>query len=151
MIGPLAEFVTASNLFKIVLRYFVKVQVKSNVRILRFNWLICLYLFMSLVCIASFLIVKNSCVREELIDLLFFLQTQLQQITVQELLFCAFSLAPLTIQFWTKNMKKARTESSKNREKNDPKNRNGKILRTFGPYIFWPKLLKSVQILYIYY
>ena len=35
--------------------------------------------------------------------------------------------------------------------KNDPKNRNGKILRTFGPYIFWPKLLKSVQVWYIYY
>ena len=41
-------------------------------RILRFNWLICLYLFMSLVRIASFLIVKNSFVREELIDLPFF-------------------------------------------------------------------------------
>ena len=39
---------------------------------------------MSLVRIASFLIVKNSCVREEIIDLPFFLQTQLQQITVQE-------------------------------------------------------------------
>ena len=36
-----------------------------------------------------------------------------------------------------KNYEKARTESSKNREKkNDQKNRNGKILRTFGPYIF---------------
>ena len=58
----------------------------------------------------------------------------------------------LTIQFWTKTMKKARTESSKNREKkSDPKNRNGKILRTCGPYIFWPKLLKSVQILYARY
>ena len=41
----------------------------------------CLYIFMSLVRSASFLIVKNSCVREELIDLPFFLQTQLQQIT----------------------------------------------------------------------
>ena len=40
--------------------------------ILRFDWLIGLYLFMSLVRNASFLIIKNSCVREELIDLRFF-------------------------------------------------------------------------------
>ena len=65
-------------------------------RILRFNWLICLYLFMSLVRNASFLIIKNSCVREELIDLPLFLQTQLQQITVQEHLFGEFTLASLT-------------------------------------------------------
>ena len=39
---------------------------------------------------------KNSCVREELIDLPFFLQTQLQQITVQEHLFGEFALALLT-------------------------------------------------------
>ena len=51
---------------------------------------------MSLVRIASFLIVKSSCVREELIDLPFFLQTQLQQITVQEHLFGEFALTPLT-------------------------------------------------------
>ena len=38
---------------------------------------------------------KNSCVREELIDLMFFLQTQLQNITMQEHLFGAFALAPL--------------------------------------------------------
>ena len=50
---------------------------------------------MSLVRIASFLIVKHSCVREELIDLPFFLQTQLQQITVKEHLFGEFALAPL--------------------------------------------------------
>ena len=75
---------------------------------------------MSLLCIASFLIVKHSYVREEFIDLPFFLQTQLQQINVKEHLFD----------------EKARTESSKNRKKNDPKTRNGKILRTFGPYIF---------------
>ena len=49
---------------------------------------------MSLVRIASFLIIKNSCVREELIDLPFFLQTQLQQITVQEHLFGELALAP---------------------------------------------------------
>ena len=45
---------------------------------------------------------KNSCVREELIDFRFFLQTQLQQITVQEHLF---------------GYEKARTESSKILEK----------------------------------
>ena len=79
---------------------------------------------MSLVRNASFLIVKNGCVREELTDLPFFLETQLQQITVQEHLL-------------NKKYEKARTESSKNRKKkNDPKNRNCKILRTFGPYIF---------------
>ena len=64
--------------------------------ILLFNWLIGLYLFMSLVCNASSPIVKNSCVREELIDILFILQTQLQQITVQEHIFGDFALAPLT-------------------------------------------------------
>ena len=74
MIGPLDQFVTASNSFKIVQRYFGKVSRKSNVRILRFNWLIGLYLFLSLVCNASFLIVKNSCVREELSDVVFFIQ-----------------------------------------------------------------------------
>ena len=56
---------------------------------------------MSLVRNASFLIVKNSCVREELIDLPFFLQTQLQQITVQEHLFGEFALAPLTFELCT--------------------------------------------------
>ena len=56
---------------------------------------------MSLFRNASFLIVKNSCVREELIDLPFFLQTQLQQITVQEHLFGDFALAPLTFGMYT--------------------------------------------------
>ena len=53
-------------------------------------------MLISLVHNASFLIVKNSCVREELIDITFFLQTQLQQITVQEHLFGAFAHAPPT-------------------------------------------------------
>ena len=44
----------------------------------------------------SFLIVKHSCVREELSDVVFFLQTQIQQITVQEHIFCEFTLAHLT-------------------------------------------------------
>ena len=50
---------------------------------------------MSLLRIASFFNRKtHSCVREELIDLPFFLQTQLQQITVKEHLFGEFALAP---------------------------------------------------------
>ena len=64
--------------------------------IIQFYWLIALYLFVSLVRNASFLILKNSCVREELTDVVFFLQTQLQQITVQEHIFGEFALAPLT-------------------------------------------------------
>ena len=56
---------------------------------------------MSLVCNASFLIVKNSCVKEELIDLPFDLQTQLQQITVQEHMFREFALVPLTFGLCT--------------------------------------------------
>ena len=51
---------------------------------------------MSLVHNASFLIVKKSCVREELIDLLFLLQKQLQQITVHEHIFDEIALVPLT-------------------------------------------------------
>ena len=50
---------------------------------------------MTLVCSASFLIVKHGCVKEELIDLPFFLQTQCQQITVQKNIFCEFALATL--------------------------------------------------------
>ena len=67
-IGPLAKFVRASNSLKIVLRYFGKVPRKSHVCILRFDWLIALYIFISLVRNASFLIVKNNGVREEVSD-----------------------------------------------------------------------------------
>ena len=56
---------------------------------------------MSLLRIAGFLIGKHSCVRDERISLPFFLQTQLQQITVQEHLFGEFTLAPLTIDLCT--------------------------------------------------
>ena len=59
MIGTLAKFVRPSDFFKIVLRYFGKVQRNSNIRILRFDWLIGVYLFISLVRNASFLIVKT--------------------------------------------------------------------------------------------
>ena len=59
------------------------------------------YLFTLLPFKASFLIVKNSCVREELSDVVFFLQTQLQQITVQEHIFGAFALALLTFGLCT--------------------------------------------------
>ena len=72
MIGPLAKFVRASNSSKTVLRYFCKVLCKSNVCIIQFYWLIPLYLFTLLPCNASFLIVKNSFVREEVSDLVFF-------------------------------------------------------------------------------
>ena len=51
---------------------------------------------MPLVCIASFLIIKNSCVRKELTDLPSFHKTQLQQITMEEHLFGEFALATLT-------------------------------------------------------
>ena len=50
------------------LRYFGNVRHKSNVRIIQYDWLIVLYIFISLVHIASFLIIKNSCFREELTD-----------------------------------------------------------------------------------
>ena len=96
MIGPLAKIVRASNLFKIVLRYFCKVRRKSIVCILKFDCFVALYLFISLICNADFIILKNSGVREELTDVVFFLETQLQQITVQEPVFCEFALTPLT-------------------------------------------------------
>ena len=64
--------------------------------ILQFDWLIALYFVMSLVRNKSFLIVKHSYVREELTDVVFFLQTQLQQITVQEHILGEFALATLT-------------------------------------------------------
>ena len=59
MIGPLAKFFRASNLFKIVLRNFGNIRRKSNVCIIWFDWVISLYLFISLVCNGSFLIVKT--------------------------------------------------------------------------------------------
>ena len=69
--------------------------------IIQYDWLIAPYIFISLVRIASFLIVKNSGVREELSDLLFFLMTQLQQITVKEHIFGEFALATLTFGSYT--------------------------------------------------
>ena len=60
------KFISFSEKF---LRYFDKVRHKSNVRIIQYYWLIVLYIFIPLVRIASFLIVKNSCVREELTDI----------------------------------------------------------------------------------
>ena len=72
MIGPIAQIIRTVDSFKNVLRYFCKVRRKANVCIIRYDWLIVLYLFISLVCNTSFLINKNSCVREELSDLPFF-------------------------------------------------------------------------------
>ena len=68
MIGSLSKIIRASNSFKTVLRYFSKVKRKSNVYIIRFDWLIDLYLFISLFRNASFLIVENSGVRKEVSD-----------------------------------------------------------------------------------
>ena len=96
MIGTLAKIIKTSNLFQNVKRYSDKVLHKSIFCIFWFEWLIALYLFTPLPCNAIFLILKHRCVREELSDVVFFLQTQLQQITVQEHLFGEFALAPLT-------------------------------------------------------
>ena len=64
--------------------------------IIQYYWLIVLYIFIPLVRIASFFIVKNSCVREELTDLLSFHKTQLPKITLKEHIFGEFALATLT-------------------------------------------------------
>ena len=96
LIGPLAALRHCAFLCQKVLRYFGKVRHKSNVRIIQYDWLIVLYIFIPLVRIASFLIVKNSSVREELTDILYFHKTQLQQITVEEHIFGEFALATLT-------------------------------------------------------
>ena len=64
--------------------------------IIQYDWLIVIYIFIPLVRIVIFLIVKNSGVREELADLPFFHMTQLQQITVEEHIFGEFALATLT-------------------------------------------------------
>ena len=88
MIGPLAKFARASNSFKIVLIYFGKVWRKSNVCIIRFDWLIALYLFTLLTRNTSFLIVKKVVSGKK--------SSQLQPITVQENIFGEFALAPHT-------------------------------------------------------
>ena len=63
--------------------------------IIIFYWLIIIYLFISLFCNTSFLIVNNSCVRDEMSNGVFFLQKKLQQITVQQHLYVEFALAHL--------------------------------------------------------
>ena len=88
--------VRTAFLCKTFLRYFGKVRHKSNVRIIKYDWLIVLYIFIPLVRIASFLIIKNICVWKEITDLPSFHKTQLQQITVEEHIFGAFALASLT-------------------------------------------------------
>ena len=101
MIGPLAKIIITLNLYKTFLRYFGKVWRKLNLCILSFYWLIALYIFTPLPRNASFLIVKHSCVREELSDVVFFLQTQLKQTTVQEHIFVVFALVPHTLGLCT--------------------------------------------------
>ena len=96
MIILLTKTVRTSNSFKIILWYFGKVWHKSNVCIKWFDWLIDFYLFTPLSLNASFLIVKNNCAKEEIIDVVCFPQTQLQQITVQRHPFGYFALTPLT-------------------------------------------------------
>ena len=68
MIGLLAKINRTSNSFKNVIRYFGKIWHKSNLWILWFDWLIALYIFTLLTRNASFIIIKHSCVREELSD-----------------------------------------------------------------------------------
>ena len=92
MISKLAKIIITSDSSKNILRCFCKVWCKSNLCIFLFYWLIALQLFNPLPCNAIFLIVKHSCVREELSDVVFSLQTQLQQITVQEHLVGEFAL-----------------------------------------------------------
>ena len=67
--------------------------------IIQYDWLIAIYNFILLVRNASFLIIKNSCVREELSDVPFFLQAQLQQIIVEENPFGEFKLTTLIFGF----------------------------------------------------
>ena len=64
--------------------------------IIQYDWLIVLHIFIPLVRITSFLIVKNIGVREEITDLPSFHMTQLQQITVEEHIFGEFALTNLT-------------------------------------------------------
>ena len=68
MISTLSQIIRDSKKIKTILRYFSKVWRKSNLCILRFDWLTALYIFNPLPCNASFLIVKKSCVRDELSD-----------------------------------------------------------------------------------
>ena len=61
-------------LCKNVPRYFGKVQLKSNMCIIWYDWVISPNLFFTLVCKVSFLIIKRSGIREELSFLTFFLR-----------------------------------------------------------------------------
>ena len=59
-------------------------------------WVIALFLTL-LLHNTSFLIIKHSFNREELSDAVFFLQTELQHITVQKNLFGEFALTPVPL------------------------------------------------------
>ena len=72
-------------------------------RILRFNWLIRLYLFMSLVRIASFLIVKTVVSGKNSLIFRFSSDTTSTDHCARTSFWCD---SFLTIQFWTKTMKK---------------------------------------------
>ena len=80
--------------------YFYQVRCTLNVCIIRYDWLIALYLFISLVCNTIFKIRKQF---YQGITQWYsiFLQTQLQKITVEEHIIGKFALATLTFGLWT--------------------------------------------------
>ena len=64
--------------------------------IIRYDWLIALYLFISLFFNASFFIIENSFFRAEISYLSSLIQEKLQQITLEEHIFGEFALVHLT-------------------------------------------------------
>ena len=92
MIGLLAKIIRTSNLIKNVLRSYGKVWRKSNFCILWFYWLIYFYIFNPLPRNASFLILKHSCVREELSDVVFFFQCNFNKPLCKNIFLVSFHL-----------------------------------------------------------
>ena len=97
MIGPLSKITRTSNYFKNVLIYFGKVWRKSNFCIWLFDWLISLYLLSLLTCNASFLTVKNSCVREEHSDVVFFFQRSFNKLICKKIFLVISHSRPLPL------------------------------------------------------
>ena len=97
MIGLLAKFVRASNLFKIIQRYFGKVWRKSNVCIIQFYWLIAFYLCNLLPCNTSFPIVKKCCVREEVSDAVFFFRHNFNRSMCENIFLVSLHVRPLPL------------------------------------------------------
>ena len=90
MIGTLAKIIRTSNSFKNVLRYLGKVWHKSNLCILLFYWLIALYIFTPLPHNTIFLIIKHSCVREELSDIVFFFRNNFDKSLCKNIFLVSF-------------------------------------------------------------